>query len=1690
MSQMTKNLTEIFTLTHFLTCNGIKLFACNVNRDALILYNGDGDFIYHNANIKNPRIKQIPWFKDPAHSPVAITFSPCGSFLLVLSISCHLYILPLASVYESNSQSDSLFNVTDLTIHVYPFSSGGLTGKDKLKGKNQVSVSNNETDHLDQTFLTTYLNDIQMWRNLTNHVKSKNLSENEIKLKEIMTMNSNVQPSAVCWWKTQKTSQEIAIIGTKSGSMIFIDLFTGLKVGETSIKGMIRNLHVCQDLSNDYTFLLVLLENSEQYRLTLEQKHVLFIGYSKHCYKEETEMSTSQEVSPVTCGNGASSSRIRLQGLKQMSVGKLATLKHKIAESRSKMVVKQNCSDESLSSTVGGSPENIGSLIGETQLSCQSIGEEVVLAGYYPPSQLLTIHSSNLELAPRSTHKMAVETEEILLCGRIIYVVSQGRTTVQVISSKLTETQIDQASKQFNQDSVLGNWNIKKRDAKSKDETGETEILVKPQNQSNVEEVILTIQKIKPKNDDFDISKVYKLNKIEGESLASPDMENCLVITNKNVYLIHLKRNIIKMALDLILEAHELEMAERICTIFGLNLQKLLELAGDIKLTAAEFPTAFALYKLSKCGLLKSIVKLACGSHCSQVLNFSLMIMTNSVSEMSLTEKIHLSNLITMAYTQQILKTENNRKLLEKFIEFLQTNVYFDEVLAVSVTGQSLLFTCLNELITRRGLILDGCSVIIKLMERHMNNKALEWSLNKKEFWTCATQINLIEAMMVKLWYFPIYAEYVVKHLDELNMDHLRRMLRLLDPTAPCLRPFARTLQNADDSSYENEECQSTFTLGQLVELFLLILLVKLNKNRIGEANYEREFVLPLRDEGSDAVQTSSQSENAESPDVLSEEIWPIRKSAKDSRNEGFCRLGSMLSSGYGHTALIRNGNVYTWGHTARGCLGQGPTMTRYSLPAPVPWLNCFRIEVSLVSCGKNHTAALTNNGVYTWGCSKYGQLGLGEVQKSPYPRLVSGLCNVTVVTLSCGQFHTLALTSQGSVFSWGWGVHGQLGLGTVEDQREPNYLMSLREHVIVDLAAGHGHSIVLSDKGHVYSFGSGVFGQLGTGTTTKFTLPTLVKGFEGKVISVATGYFHNLALTESNSLYTWGLSPQCLRFQAQARKKSKLAQNQICPSTSSSELEAAKTPTEDCLQSCSPNEFSDNSGNLDKTLVDHHLSPSLVDKRNVVGKISQISCGCHHSALVTDSGGLYTWGRSLDGQLGAGAQREIRIPTQVNESSLKVDCVSCGCEFTTAQEKRTGKIYAWGNNALGQLAMPVKESITKSLDGKLVMLKSCKRIVRLLDRNAGSNAIDSPEEISDIPSPTFTYHPLNKNLSENHKSLIVIDPEYTQGSFHFIVEKFYKCINLDYIFNKCLEYGNMQAAAKVALLQKNLKLSMIYQLKALQNSPQYRNHYASYLRDKGEDESHGGTTEGGTKTTCRTDKGDLEKLVAEYMEEAFYIVRAYLRLRSDSLYEKLERFFVIETGIQFWMAEKLPMSSLEKFFSDNYNEVFYELSFFLFGQLKDGQMMFLEQFSTDFLLGLASKILNLIKSNEGYMEYQKVMSKVLVNDRNSTANSIPKKKPKSNSYLEVVEGNLKGVWENDNYMKIPYGDINPENIYFFSCGHCHSSQGLKEEFTLFSRFNDHHLSSNLIRAYDDLIATNCQPIESACPSCVGNYFR
>lgn len=74
----------------------------------------------------------------------------------------------------------------------------------------------------------------------------------------------------------------------------------------------------------------------------------------------------------------------------------------------------------------------------------------------------------------------------------------------------------------------------------------------------------------------------------------------------------------------------------------------------------------------------------------------------------------------------------------------------------------------------------------------------------------------------------------------------------------------------------------------------------------------------------------------------------------------------SSLGAGWAHAAHIRNHRLYTWGHSSFGCLGVGPHMTKTATPNPVSWFVYIHAEVVQVACGRNHTIALTTNGVST----------------------------------------------------------------------------------------------------------------------------------------------------------------------------------------------------------------------------------------------------------------------------------------------------------------------------------------------------------------------------------------------------------------------------------------------------------------------------------------------------------------------------------------------------------------------------------------------------------------------------------------------------------------------------------------------------------------------------------------------------
>lgn len=153
---------------------------------------------------------------------------------------------------------------------------------------------------------------------------------------------------------------------------------------------------------------------------------------------------------------------------------------------------------------------------------------------------------------------------------------------------------------------------------------------------------------------------------------------------------------------------------------------------------------------------------------------------------------------------------------------------------------------------------------------------------------------------------------------------------------------------------------------------------------------------------------------------------------------------------------------------------------------------------------------------VYAWGSNKYGQLGLGPVvQESPYPQVISALSGIEIVDIVAGQYHSVALTSTGRVYTWGWGIHGQLGHSTYDNQYYPKLLQEECPPA-QQIAAGHAHTLLLFEN-YVAGFGSNAFLQLTefvnkkVNKLTKLDVP--VNEHIKPITCIASSYFHNASI-------------------------------------------------------------------------------------------------------------------------------------------------------------------------------------------------------------------------------------------------------------------------------------------------------------------------------------------------------------------------------------------------------------------------------------------------------------------------------------------------------------------------------------------------------------------------------------------------
>jgi len=204
------------------------------------------------------------------------------------------------------------------------------------------------------------------------------------------------------------------------------------------------------------------------------------------------------------------------------------------------------------------------------------------------------------------------------------------------------------------------------------------------------------------------------------------------------------------------------------------------------------------------------------------------------------------------------------------------------------------------------------------------------------------------------------------------------------------------------------------------------------------------------------------------------------------------------------------------------------------------------------VSLGVDFLLAVDSNGiVVTCGQNKYGQLGLGrrpalhlQVTQRAMPGSIdlNSVANQgTAIMVSAGLVHAACVTRNGSVYTWGRGSRGQLGVAPVGSQPTPQHAYSafMGQSPAIMVACGHDHTLLLTAAGHMWGCGHNSYFQVGVQSMTNpdeinnsdisvFTMMPHARFDNGdgrtEIGFIAAGSQHSVAVGKHNGvLWTWG---------------------------------------------------------------------------------------------------------------------------------------------------------------------------------------------------------------------------------------------------------------------------------------------------------------------------------------------------------------------------------------------------------------------------------------------------------------------------------------------------------------------------------------------------------------------------------------
>ncbi|MBF4471721.1 LamG-like jellyroll fold domain-containing protein [Flavobacterium sp. HJJ] len=327
------------------------------------------------------------------------------------------------------------------------------------------------------------------------------------------------------------------------------------------------------------------------------------------------------------------------------------------------------------------------------------------------------------------------------------------------------------------------------------------------------------------------------------------------------------------------------------------------------------------------------------------------------------------------------------------------------------------------------------------------------------------------------------------------------------------------------------------------------------------------------------------------------------------------------------------------------------------------------------MAAGSEHTIAIKTDGtLWTWGFNGNGELGDGSWTSRNIPKKIG--TDKDWKTIITGYNHSIAQKTDGTIWAWGDNYYGQLGDGTNSSKNIPTQIGIANDWQTI--ATGNHHTVAVKKDGTLWVWGGNYNGELGDGTTIGKNSPVQI-GISNDWQTVTAGFSCTMALKKDGTLWAWGDNSSWqladgTTANSSVPKQIGTAVNWKSVALGTGHAIALKTDGTLWAWGRNPN------GALGDGTAINRTVPTQI---GISTDWKTIAVGTDHSIALKTNGSLWTWGRNFYGQLGNGTTTESLVPIQIGENTWQTAVAG---SYQTIGLNTDNSILTWGRNSYGQL--------------------------------------------------------------------------------------------------------------------------------------------------------------------------------------------------------------------------------------------------------------------------------------------------------------------------------------------------------------------------------------------------------------------